>query len=101
MRGGPRLLEEIPATYRQAVLGESKPTPGDLTTLNDPECLARLRGYPSLLPMAQEARRPMFDLTPADGALGSHVQLVQTCRQDFQRLAERIAERCELSAVRT
>lgn len=101
VRGGPRLLEEIPATYRQAVLGESKPTPGDLTTLNDPECLARLRGYPSLLPMSQEARRPMFDLTPADGALGSHVQLVQTCRQDFQRLAERIAERCELSAVRT
>lgn len=101
VRGEARLLEQIPTTYRESVLGESEPTPGDLTTLNDPECLARIRGYPSLLPMSQEARRPMFDLTPADGALGSHAQLVQTCREDFRRLAERIAERCELSPARS
>ena len=36
-----------------------------------------LRNYRSLMPMAQEARKPMFDLSPADGAIGSHAQLAE------------------------
>ena len=33
----------------------------------------------------------MFDLTFADGAIGSHAQLVQTCASEFKNLAWRIA----------
>ena len=54
-------------------------------------CLATLRNYRSLMPMAQ-ARKPIFDLTPADGAIGSHAQLVRVCEQDFRNLAEKVAE---------
>jgi chromosome partitioning protein len=45
--------------------------------------------------MVQEARKPMFDLRPTDGAIGSHAQLVQTCYAEFKHLAEVIAEICE------
>ena len=41
--------------------------------------------------MSQDARKPMFDLTYADGAIGSHAQLVQTCANEFKNLAIVIA----------
>ena len=90
-----RWLERIPAEYREAVLGEpsSSMTP---PAGEDQHCLASLRNFRSLMPMAQEARKPMFDLRPAHGAIGSHAHLVQTCAADFQNLAERIAEACAL-----
>jgi chromosome partitioning protein len=44
-----------------------------------------------------EARRPMFALKPADGAIGAHTYAVQECRKDFQQLAERIASACGIS----
>ena len=43
-----------------------------LTIDNDPNCIAKLKDYRSLMPLAQEARKPMFFLKPADGALGAH-----------------------------
>jgi hypothetical protein len=45
------------------------------------------------MPMAQQARKPMFHLRPADGALGSHFQAAQTARKDFAKLATKIANR--------
>lgn len=40
--------------------------------------------------MAQDARKPMFHLTPADGAIGGHAGAVQDCGKQFRQLAERI-----------
>jgi len=47
--------------------------------------------------MAQDARKPMFDLKAADGAIGSHAQLANTCALEFKRLAARVAEVCGLT----
>jgi cellulose biosynthesis protein BcsQ len=88
-------LERIPAVYREAVLNEQPPV-FDLEGSTDPNCLATLRNYRSLMPMAQDARKPMFDLRAADGAIGSHAQLVQTCAGEFEQLARTIADRCGL-----
>ena len=90
-----RWLERIPAVYQESVLGRA-PSTRILLSDEDPNCLATLRNYRSLMPMAQDARKPMFDLRPADGAIGSHAQLVQTCYLEFQSLANRIAEKCQL-----
>ncbi len=90
-----RWLERIPSVYREAVLGEKPSTKGK-RAVEDDHCLATLRNYRSLMPMAQDARKPMFDLRPADGAIGSHAQLAQTCAVEFRRLAERIADACGL-----
>ncbi|MGC0773005.1 MAG: AAA family ATPase [Candidatus Acidiferrum sp.] len=89
-------LEKIPSVYREAVLG----LPSEQMQIfksGDKNCLATLRNYRSLMPMAQDARKPMFDLRPADGAIGSHAQLVQTCGTEFRNLANEIASKCKLS----
>jgi chromosome partitioning protein len=86
-------MARIPGVY--PVLAEAA-EPG-ITVADDPHCLATLRHYGSLMPLAQEARKPMFHLKPADGAIGAHVQAVQSCYTDFQALAYAIAERCGVS----
>lgn len=81
-------VDRIPATYAQYVM-ESSATP----VAADPNCLATLRHFRSLMPMAQDAHKPMFALRPADGAIGNHAEAVMLCRGDFERLARAIAER--------
>jgi chromosome partitioning protein len=80
--------------YHRTVLGapEDVPTPSP-----DPYHLATLKRYPSLMSLAQDARKPMFLLKPADGAIGSHVEAVRDCYRDFKQLALRIAAACGLS----
>ena len=46
--------------------------------------------------LAQEARKPMFHLKPADGAIGAHVQAVDAARKEFQGLARTIAGRLRI-----
>ncbi len=87
-------LQRVPSVYRESVLGE-----GAQASLADKDhCLGTLRNYRSLMPMAQEARKPMFELSPADGAIGSHAQLVRICERDFRQLAEAIAQASGLTA---
>ena len=87
-----RLMARIPAVYREAVLNEANGAAIDVR--NDPHCLAALKHYRSLMPLAQEARKPMFFLKPSDGALGGHAKAVQECYKDFRDLAQTIADRC-------
>lgn len=47
--------------------------------------------------MAMEARKPVFFLKPADGAIGAHVEATRNAYQDFLKLARRIADRCGTS----
>ena len=85
-----RWAARIPGVYRESVLSD-KTTPPRMA--DDPLCLARLKHYRSLVPMAQEARKPIFQLTAADGAIGSHSYGVQEARKDFNSLAQRILDR--------
>jgi chromosome partitioning protein len=90
-----RWIDRIPSDYRTYVLGES---PSSKTSVrDDPHCLARLKHYGSLMPMAQEARKPMFHLKPADGAIGAHFKSAQEAYRDFEALARTIAARVGLS----
>lgn len=84
--------DRIPATYLQSVLDQSG-QPGN--QIDDPNCLARLKHYRSLVPMAQEVRKPIFQLTTADGAIGSHSYAVKDAGADFNLLAAAILARLE------
>jgi len=84
-------MNRIPGTYHRYVLDEGGKE--GIRVGDDPECLSTLKDYRSLMPMAQEARKPMFHLKPADGAIGSHVQAVRNCYQDFKSLACRLYQR--------
>lgn len=74
--------DRIPGTYRDSVTGS--PPDAAVTPADDANCLARIRHYRSLVPMAQEVRKPIFHLTSADGAIGSHAQAVRDAWRDFQ-----------------
>ncbi len=85
--------DRIPGTYRESVM--RSPTAAQVK-FNDGNCLARLKHYRSLVPMAQEVHKPIFHLSSADGAIGSHSQAVRDAWSDFKALAVSIAERISL-----
>ncbi len=82
--------DRIPDAYREEVMDHD----------GDTGCLATLKHYRSLMAMAHEARKPMFHLRAADGALGGHLYAVQDCYRDFEDLARTIADRCGVTAAR-
>ncbi|MBF0239438.1 MAG: AAA family ATPase, partial [SAR324 cluster bacterium] len=84
-------VNRIPSVYREYVLHEI-PDPS-VKQQEDPHCLATIKHYRSLIPMAQEQRKPVFLLTSADGAIGSHANAVQSAKKDFKDLAEIIAQK--------
>lgn len=86
-------LARIPPTYHAAMLGS--PAPTQLAVTNDPCCLGVLRHYRSLMPMAQTARKPIYKLTAADGAIGAHAKAVQTIGEELRRLAKSVESRAE------
>jgi cellulose biosynthesis protein BcsQ len=79
----------IPATFAEKVLE----TPVTSVSADDGNCLGQLKHYRSLVPMAMEARKPIFRLKPSDGAIGAHTYSVKECERDFRELASRILEK--------
>lgn len=85
-------LERMPPEYRSSL--SLPPYDGSFQSVrDDPECLALLRHYKSLIPMAQEARKPVFLLKSADGAIGSHTASVNQAYEDFEMLAKKILKK--------
>ena len=83
-----RWMDRIPAIYASEVLGDD--SPNIPMVANDSNCLATLKNYRSLMPLAQDALKPMFNLKPADGALGGN-----SCRASLLRgLQEPCQEDC-------
>lgn len=91
VRAYARWFDRIPAVYSEAVL--DRPTSEGLTIEEDPGCLAVLKYLRLLMPMAREARKPMFSLKPGDGAFGGHDKAVQDCYREFRKLADVIDRR--------
>ncbi len=91
-----RWLDQIPLEFRRSVLGDTI-SPHEVPRIDvDPYCLAMLKNYNSLIPLAQEARKPIFFLKSADGAIGAHANAVQAAFSDFDTLASCIADRIGL-----
>ncbi|MDP9849742.1 ParA family protein [Streptosporangium lutulentum] len=82
-----RWLERIPYVFAESVLDE--PQHSEHRSYE----IATLRNYQSLMPLAHDARKPMFDLKAADGAIGSTQTYVQKCRAEFRELAESVIDR--------
>ena len=81
-------VKRIPAIYCESVLNKDPNINGQL---EEDHCLATVKHYRSLIPMAQEHRKPIFNLTSADGAIGAHANAVQDAKEDFKQLAIKIA----------
>ncbi len=89
-----RWARQMPAEYARSVLGIDAPTsaadPGD-----DEHCIATVKHYRSLVPLAQDARKPIFSLSAGDGALGSHAAAARAAFGDFRALVENISTRTQ------
>jgi cellulose biosynthesis protein BcsQ len=94
VRAYQRWIASIPSVYQKDVL--NLPENNEIPITEDPHCLALLKNYQSMMPMAQEARKPMFHLKPADGAIGGHSSLVKKIYLDFKGLAGAIAQKTGL-----
>jgi hypothetical protein len=93
VRAYQRWLDKAPAIYRSAVEGTTSTVPSSVDT--DDRRIAQLKDYRSLMAMAQEARKPMFLLRSADGAIGGHQRAERECGEDFRALAREILRRMD------
>jgi chromosome partitioning protein len=91
-----RWLRQVPGEYRRSVLQE----PGGESSLaaDDEHCLGLIKHYHSLAPLAQEARKPLFLLRSADGAIGAHQHAVHDAYGHFETLARRLLDVVHASA---
>ena len=78
----------IPQVFRQFVLKEDSDEV--INIQQDEYCVALLKHYHSLIPMAMEARKPIFLLKPSEGAIGAHLGAVRNAYTDFRLLTEKI-----------
>ena len=92
-------INRMPEEYAKSLLGIDQ-GPYPRTPDKDDRSLATVKHYRSLVPMAQEARKPIFNLTTADGAIGSHAAATRDAYTDFQALARRVSDNISPSLVR-
>ncbi|CAJ65453.1 MULTISPECIES: ParA family protein [Frankia] len=83
-----RWLDRIPEVFATSVLTSGNPGPHDRSFE-----IATLRHYANLIPLAHDARKPMFELRAGDGALGGTQTAVRRCYSDFRDLAVKVRER--------
>lgn len=92
-----RWLRQLPAEYRRSILDE----PADETPVaaQDEHCLGVIKYYHSLASLAQEARKPIFLLRAADGAIGAHQRAVQDAYGHFKALTRRLLSVLDLEVA--
>jgi chromosome partitioning protein len=86
-----RWLRKVPEEYVRSVLGEAEPVSLPRVE-DDPNCLGLIKHYQSLVPMAQEARKPVFLLRSADGAIGGHIYSVRAAYEHFADLTRQVCQ---------
>ncbi len=89
-------VNQMPEEYARNLLNDNKGPYPATPAEDEKHALATVKHYRSLVPMAQEARKPIFHLKNADGAIGSHAAAANDARRDFKVLAEKIAKRIEI-----
>ncbi|WP_127132223.1 ParA family protein [Pseudoflavitalea rhizosphaerae] len=88
-----RWANKIPSAFSEFVLNQpadEEPVPIE----DDTNCIGFLKHYRSLAPMSMEARKPIFLLKPADGAIGAHMYAVQKSYFEFLQLTKSILQKC-------
>lgn len=89
-------VDRIPFDYRKYIKNDD--SENNIPKIeDDPYALALLRHYKSIIPIAQEARKPIFSLKTADGVSGSQMATIRAAYKDFHTLAIKILTQSNLS----
>ena len=89
-------VNRMPREYARNLLNDQKGPYPATPAQDEQHALATVKHYRSLVPMAQEARKPIFHLTAADGAIGSHAAAANDARRDFKEVAKKIVQKVRL-----
>jgi cellulose biosynthesis protein BcsQ len=81
-------VEKIPQTYSKYVLNKNEDN--NFLSQGNLNEIGLIKNYQSLMPLAQEARKPIFLLKPAEGAIGAHAQSVLKCYAEFEKITEAV-----------
>lgn len=84
-------VNRMPTEYSRNLLVDNTEPYAKTLEEDKKNSLATVKHYRSLVPMAQEAHKPIFHLKPVDGAIGSHASAAEAAYHDFKILAEKIA----------
>ncbi len=85
-------VDQIPSVYNEYILDSPHVSSG---IDHEENRIGLIKNYQSLMPMAQDARKPVFLLKPSDGAIGAHAQSVTNCYSDFRKLTNAILQKVE------
>jgi chromosome partitioning protein len=89
VRGYERWANQIPQVFHEHVLGTPRARwPSSMD--DDAYCIALLKHFASLVPIAQQSRKPIFDLKQADGIGGGQIQAVARARAEFQDVVKKL-----------
>ena len=99
IRAYDKWVNRMPEAYARNLCGDSKGPYPATPAQDEQNNLATVKHYRSLVPMAQEARKPIFHLTTADGAVGSHAAAAKDARRDFWDLAQKIVQRINIGSA--
>ena len=98
VKANDRWARQMPAEYSRNVLDEAAPASAP-DPRDDEHCIATVKHYRSLVPLAQDARKPIFSLSVGDGAFGSHAAAARDAFRDFRTLAEKLLERTHAASA--
>ena len=98
VRACDRWARQMPAEYCRNVLGDKTASTAS-NPQADAHCIATMKHYRSLVPLAQAARKPIFSLQAGDGALGSHAAAARGAFHDFKALVESLLQRTRAAAA--
>lgn len=93
--GYQRWADQIPAVFHEYVLETPKERRARKIE-DDPYCLGFLKHFASLAPIAQQSRKPIFDLKQADGIGGGQIQAVARAREEFEGLVKQLTGRMRI-----
>lgn len=90
-------IAEIPKVFDEYVMGGA--AQAESGAAKPDAQLALLKHFASLVPIAQLARRPLFDLRASDGIGGGQLQAVARARNEFETLSRKILERMRMESL--
>lgn len=94
MASSQRSINELPGEFRRWITKSPETEPRSLS--DDDRCLGMISTFHSHFQIAMEAHKPVFHLTPANGAVGSMMQVVLRVRAEFELVARRILARLDI-----
>lgn len=83
--------DQIPETIEKFIvepLSSSELLKYNLILEREDYQIAEFKNYNSLIPMAQAALKPIFELNSSDGIVGNHIYYVDDCLREFMATAD-------------